>query len=53
MNREAGHTAESILLEASVLGLAAVPIGGFNAATVRDVRSLPSDEEVPVGYPAR
>ena len=53
---EAGHVAQNVLLEATALGLAAVPIGGFNPARVGVVLALPPDEDVryliPVGYPA-
>lgn len=52
---EVGHAAQNVLLEATALGLSAVPIGGFNPARVATVLALPPDEDVryliPVGYP--
>ena len=44
---EAGHVAQNILLEATVLGLAAVPIGAFDDAAVRLVVGA-SNEELPL-----
>ena len=56
MNREAGHVAQNILLQAEALGLAAVPVGGFDPAAVARLLALPPGEEVlyllPVGHPA-
>jgi SagB-type dehydrogenase family enzyme len=40
---EAGHVAQNVLLSATALGLAAVPIGGFEDQAVREVLSLPAD----------
>lgn len=55
MNRESGHVAQNILLQAEALGLAAVPVGGFDPAEVARLLALPFDEEVlyllPVGHP--
>lgn len=52
---EVGHAAQNMLLEATALGLGAVPIGAFHDADVQRALSLPKDEEpvylVPVGYP--
>ena len=52
---EAGHATENVLLQASALGLAAVPIGGLEPDEVAAVLSLPPGEEVlylvPVGRP--
>lgn len=52
---EAGHAAQNLLLEAVALGLAAVPVGAFDDARVKDVLRLPSHEEplylIPVGRP--
>ena len=52
---EVGHAAQNMLLEATALGLSAVPIGGFNPATVATVLALPPNDDVryllPVGYP--
>ena len=54
MTLEVGHAAENLLLEATALGLAAVPAGGFVAADVQQGLSLPADERafylIPVGY---
>lgn len=54
---EAGHICQNILLEATALGLGAVPIGAFSDGEVRDVLGLPPDHTpvylVPVGHPAQ
>ncbi len=56
MNREAGHAAQNILLQATALGLAAVPVGGFDPAEVARSIGLPPGHEVlyliPVGSPS-
>jgi SagB-type dehydrogenase family enzyme len=53
---EAGHAAQNLLLEATAMGLGAVPIGAFDDARLRKVFDLPADREVlyliPVGDPA-
>lgn len=53
MNREAGHAAQNILLQATALGLAAVPVGGFDPAEVERLLALPPGQTVlyliPVG----
>ena len=55
VNREAGHVAQNILLQATALGLAAVPIGGFDTAAVARLLALPPGQLVsyliPVGEP--
>lgn len=55
VNRESGHAVQNLLLQATALGLVAVPIGGFNSADVGRILALPPDHEVlylvPVGYP--
>ncbi|NNF55026.1 MAG: SagB/ThcOx family dehydrogenase [Acidimicrobiales bacterium] len=55
VNREAGHAAQNILLQATVLNLAIVPVGGFDPAAVARLLALHPGEEVlyllPVGYP--
>ena len=53
---EAGHVCQNLLLEATALGLGAVPIGAFSDEALRDALGL-SDGElplyvVPVGHPA-
>ena len=52
---EAGHVAENILLQATTMGLAAVPVGAFWDDIARRVLALPEDQDplyiVPVGYP--
>ena len=52
---EVGHAAQNVLLEATALGLGAVPVGAFHNVDVDRALSLPKDEEpvylVPVGYP--
>lgn len=54
---EAGHAAQDILLEATALGLGAVPVGSFDDDTVREVLALPVGTTplyiVPVGHAAR
>lgn len=53
MNREAGHAAQNVLLQATALELGAVPIGGFDPPAVARLLALPPGEEVlyllPVG----
>ena len=55
VNREAGHAAQNLLLQATALGLAAVPVGGFDPAAVARLLALPPGETVlyliPVGRP--
>ena len=53
VNREAGHVAQNVLLQATALDLASVPVGGFDPADAARALALPPDEEVlyliPVG----
>jgi SagB-type dehydrogenase family enzyme len=53
VDREAGHAAENILLEATARRLAAVPIGGFDPAPLAIALALPPNQTVryliPVG----
>lgn len=53
---EAGHAAQNLLLQATALGLGAVPIGAFDDVAVRRALQLPSDTLplylIPVGEPA-
>jgi SagB-type dehydrogenase family enzyme len=55
VNREAGHAAQNILLQATALGLAAVPVGGFDPAAVAGLLALPPGQAVqyliPIGRP--
>ena len=55
VQREAGHAAQNILLQATALGLVAVPVGGFDPATVEGLLALPPDQAVqyliPIGRP--
>ena len=55
MNREAGHVAQNILLQATALNISAVPVGGFDPVEVERLLALPLGEEVlyliPVGFP--
>lgn len=46
VDREAGHVAQNILLQATVLGLASVPVGGFDPAAVATELALPPDHDV-------
>jgi SagB-type dehydrogenase family enzyme len=51
---EAGHAAQNLLLQATVLGLASVPMAAFEDERVRAALELPPDHEplylIPVGY---
>ena len=53
---EGGHAAQNLLLEATAIGLGAVPIGAFDDGRLREVLNLSGDREVlyliPVGEPA-
>ena len=53
VEREAGHATQNVLLQATALGLAATPVGGFDPSTVAELLALPPDQEVlylvPVG----
>lgn len=52
---EAGHVCQNLLLEATALDLAAVPIGAFSDDVVRDALGVEDDElplyVVPIGHP--
>jgi SagB-type dehydrogenase family enzyme len=52
---EAGHAAQNLLLEATALGLAGVPVGAFEDARVREALALGRGEEplylIPIGEP--
>ena len=52
---EAGHVCQNLLLEATSLGLAAVPMGAFSDDEVRDALGAGEDElplyVVPIGHP--
>jgi SagB-type dehydrogenase family enzyme len=54
---EVGHAAENLLLQATALGLAAVPVGAFDEGAVQRVLDLPDDEDplylIPVGKARR
>jgi SagB-type dehydrogenase family enzyme len=56
VEREAGHATQNILLQATALGLAAVPVGGFDPARTARLLALPPGHDVlylvPVGEPA-
>lgn len=56
VHMEAGHAAQNVLLQASALGLGAVPIGAFHDAGVHDTLDLATAVEplylLPVGQPA-
>ena len=53
---DAGHAAQNLLLQATALGLGAVPIGAFEDAELAAVLDLPPGEKplylIPVGHPA-
>lgn len=52
---EAGHVAQNILLQATALHLAAVPVGAFDDRSVAGILRLPGDHRVvyllPIGHP--
>jgi SagB-type dehydrogenase family enzyme len=52
---EAGHAAQNILLQATALGLGAVPVGAFYDERVQKALGLPGDQRplylIPVGHP--
>ncbi len=56
MQREAGHAAQNILLQATALELSAVPVGGFDPGAIERLLLLAPGEEVlylvPIGHPA-
>jgi len=53
VDRESGHVAQNILLQATALGLASVPVGGFDPAALAELLALPPGQDVryliPVG----
>ena len=55
VHMEAGHAAQNLLLEATALGLGAVPIGAFHDQEVQKALGLPADHQplylIPVGHP--
>lgn len=56
VHMEAGHAAQNLLLEATALGLAAVPVGAFHDNELANVVGLPEGEHplyvIPVGTQA-
>lgn len=56
VHMEVGHAGENLLLQATALGLGAVPIGAFRDEQVAEVLSLPKEQVplylIPVGTPA-
>ncbi|HXY33307.1 MAG TPA: SagB/ThcOx family dehydrogenase [Planctomycetaceae bacterium] len=52
---EAGHVAQNLLLQATSLGLAGVPVGAFRESQIDRILRLPSSLRsvylVPIGYP--
>ena len=52
---EAGHAAQNLLLQATAMGLGAVPIGAFHDQEVQKALGVPADHQplylIPVGYP--
>jgi SagB-type dehydrogenase family enzyme len=55
VNLEAGHAAQNVLLQATALGLGAVPVGGIQPKQVQQAASLPPSSVpiylIPVGHP--
>jgi SagB-type dehydrogenase family enzyme len=53
---EAGHVCQNLLLEATAMGLAAVPVGAFSDDALRGSLGIDEDElplyVVPIGHPA-
>lgn len=53
---EAGHVAQSMLLQAVAMGLGGVPIGGFQDRLVQTTLGLPADHRplylIPIGHPS-
>lgn len=53
VDREAGHVAQNLLLQATALDLASVPVGGFEPGRVGELLALPPGQDVryliPVG----
>ncbi|MBU1225803.1 MAG: SagB/ThcOx family dehydrogenase [Actinobacteria bacterium] len=56
VNLEAGHASQNVLLMATAMGLAGVPVGAFDDNAVMDVLGLPADHRplllLPLGRPA-
>ncbi len=54
VNLEAGHVAENVLLQATALGLGAVPVAGFEPKDAQKAASLPAQHMpiylLPVGH---
>ncbi len=54
VNLEAGHVAENVLLQATALGLGAVPVAGFEPKDAQKVASLPAQQTpiylMPIGH---
>jgi SagB-type dehydrogenase family enzyme len=54
VNLEAGHAAQNLLLQATALGLGAVPVGGIQPKQVQQAASLPANRIpiylIPVGH---
>jgi SagB-type dehydrogenase family enzyme len=55
VHMEAGHAAQNLLLQATALGLGAVPIGAFHDDRIQRRMGLPQDHRpvylIPVGRP--
>ena len=55
VNLEAGHAAQNVLLMATAMGLAGVPVGAFDDNAVMDLLGLPADHRplyvLPIGRP--
>lgn len=55
VHMEAGHAAQNLLLQATAMGLGAVPLGAFQDEQVSRILQLPTDEAplylIPVGHP--
>lgn len=55
VHMEVGHAAQNLLLEATAIGLAGVPIGAFDDERVGQVMNLPANESplylIPIGHP--
>jgi nitroreductase len=55
VHMEVGHAGQNVLLQATALGLAAVPIGAFYDERVQQALELPLNQQplylIPVGHP--
>jgi SagB-type dehydrogenase family enzyme len=57
VHMEAGHVCQNLLLQATTLGLGAVPVGAFHEEGIAQILKTPKDHVplyiIPVGHPAK